>query len=304
MHINITDSADGDNKGSSSQLVHYLEKENRKDAGKEMEHWFNQSRQDIQSYKVRIALDNNVAKLSKNDAKFFLINVSPSRKELAFLKEQFGEDQIKEKLKEYAVSVMDEYARNFKRPGIESSKDLLWFGKVEEHRYYSHKDPEVKQGLKKRGERKEGDQWHVQVIVSRKDIGNRIKLSPMNKSRGRNLKHSQKIGQFDRTAFSASGERIFDEQFGFRRQLTDTLRYADIMKNGTVEQKIQVRNELRQTESKESSVNTSLKDMPPLIEPAEKSSLLESLLKTEQDYSVANFIRRKKRRKGDQGLRL
>ncbi|KAA8474833.1 hypothetical protein BDE36_1367 [Arcticibacter tournemirensis] len=304
MHINITDSEDGNNKGSSSQLVHYLEKENRNDAGKEMEHWFNQSRQDIQSYEVRIALDNNVAKLSKTDAKFFLINVSPSRKELAFLKEQFGEDQIKEKLKEYAVSVMDEYARNFKRPGIESNKDLLWFGKVEEHRYYSHKDPEVKQGLKKRGELKEGDQWHVQVIVSRKDISNRIKLSPMNKSRGSNQKHSQKIGQFDRTAFSASGERIFDEQFGFRRQLKDTLRYADIMKNGTVEQKIQVRNELLQTERKESSVNSSLKDMTPLTEPAEKSSLLESLLKTEQDYSVANFIRRKKRRKGDQGLRL
>ena len=304
MHINITDSEDGDNKGSSSQLVHYLEKENRKDAGAEMEHWFNQSRQDIQSYEVRIALDSNVAKLSRTDAKFFLINVSPSRKELAFLKEQFGEDQIKAKLKEYAVSVMDEYARNFKRPGIESSKDLLWFGKVEEHRYYSHKDPEVKQGLKKRGELKEGDQWHVQVIVSRKDISNRIKLSPMNKSRGRNQKHSQKIGQFDRTAFSASGERIFDEQFGFRRQLTDTLRYADIMKNGTVEQQIQIRNEFLQAKSKESSFSTSLKDMPPLIEPAEKSSLLESLLKTEQDYSVANFIRRKKRRKGDQGLRL
>ncbi|KAA8478260.1 hypothetical protein BDE36_2470 [Arcticibacter tournemirensis] len=303
MHINITDSEEGTNKGSSSQLVHYLEKENRvrpKYGEEDPEYWFNQERRDVPSYEVRIALDNNVAKLSKTDAKFFLINISPSRKELAFLKERYGEAQIKEKLKEYSISVMDEYARNFKRPGVESSKDLLWFGKVEEHRYYSHKDSEVKQGVKKRGELKEGDQWHVQVVVSRKDITNRIKLSPMNKSRGRNQKHSLRIGQFDRKAFAASGERIFDEKFGFERGLTESFLYTNTMKNGTVEQRLLMR--------KGRGINTEntiySHQLSPEHEPVKESLLDSLLLKPEPDYSPAVFRRKKKRRRNDQGLRL
>src|SRR3546814_357525 len=135
---------------------------------------------------------------------------------------------------------MDEYARNFKRPGISSSKDLLWFAKLENHRYYSYKDPEVKKGLKKRGEPKEGEQMHVQVIVSRKDISNKIKLSPQNTSRGRNARHSKKMGQFDRLAFKQLGETLFDELFGFERELKETLAYSNAQKNGTVQQKAQL----------------------------------------------------------------
>ncbi len=150
MYINITDSETADNKSSSGGLVHYLDKKNRTDVSKQPEYWFNQERSDILSDEVRPAIDNNIAKLSKTDAKFFLINISPSQKEIAYLKEQYGEAGTKEQLKAYAASVMDEYAKNFKRPGIESNKDLLWFGKLENYRYYSHKDSEVKQGLKKR----------------------------------------------------------------------------------------------------------------------------------------------------------
>jgi hypothetical protein len=58
---------------------------------------------------------------------------------------------------------------------------------------------------------------HIQVIVSRKDITNGIKLSPMNNSRGGNAAHSQKVGQFDRTAFKQKGEELFDQQFDFDR---------------------------------------------------------------------------------------
>src|SRR3546814_7003453 len=101
----------------------------------------------------------------------------------------------KEKLKAYAKKVMDEYARNFKRPGINSSKDLLWFAKLENHRYYRYKDPEVKKGLKKRGEPTEGEQMHAQVIVSRKDISHKIKISPHTTSCVRNDRNSKKMGQ-------------------------------------------------------------------------------------------------------------
>lgn len=144
------------------------------------------------------------------------------------------------RLKEYAVKIMDEYARNFNRAGVNSSRDLVWFAKVENHRYYTHNDREVKNGLKKRGELKQGDQRHIQVIVSRKDLTNKIKLSPMNSSRGKNIEHSKKMGQFDRLAFKQCGETLFDRQFSFDRGLRDTLAYSNIKSNGTLEQRKQL----------------------------------------------------------------
>ncbi|MFD2961971.1 MULTISPECIES: DUF5712 family protein [Olivibacter] len=244
MYINITKSETGDNKGSSGTLVHYLEKENRMQPENAMENkperWFNGTANDIKPHEVRMGIDRNVAKLGRDDSKFFLINVSPSQKELAHLVSKYGEDVAREKLKEFATRVMDEYARNFKRPGIESHKDLLWFGKLENHRYYGHNDREVKSGQKRKGERKEGRQMHVQIIVSRKDITNTVKLSPQNTSRGGNKAHSQKLGQFDRTAFKQSGETLFDELFDFERNLKDSLQYANTMKKGTAQQKAQM----------------------------------------------------------------
>jgi len=251
MYINITDSETGNNKGSSGQIVNYLEKENRTafEENRENELWFNNLNRDITPQEVRVKIDNNVAKLSRNDAKFFLINISPSEKEITYLKEKFGEKGAEEQLKKYASSVMDIYARNFKRPGIESGKDLLWYGKLEHYRYYHHIDEEVKQGIAKAGQPKEGEQMHVQIIVSRKDITNKIKLSPMNNSRGRNKQHSTKLGQFDRVAFKESGELLFDQIFGYNRSLKDTVTYSLTMKKGNAEQK-RAMNLLDELESK------------------------------------------------------
>lgn len=240
MYINITDSEKGGNKGSSGTLVRYLEKESRMDGERQKEHWFNATDHNILPHEVRMKIDGNIAKLGRKDSKFFLVNINPSRKELAFLVEKYGEEGAREKLKEYAIKVMNGYAQNFKRPGINGNRDLLWFGKLENYRYYSHNDKEVKNCTKKRGERKEGQQMHVQVIVSRKDITNSIKLSPENTSRGKNKAHSQKLGQFDRTAFKQSGETLFDEFFGFGRNLKESFGYVNTMKNGSVVQKAQL----------------------------------------------------------------
>jgi hypothetical protein len=240
MYINISDSKEAANKGSSSGLVHYLEKENRLDKLKAPEYWFNGQAINIDPYDVMRTIDNNVAKLSKADAKFFLINISPSQKEIAFLRAQYGDDGVKEQLKGFAVRVMDAYAQNFKREGIGSQEDLIWFAKLENYRYYAFNDPEVKQGIKKRGDRKEGEQMHVQVIVSRKDATNTIKLSPMNTSRGKNEQHSKKMGQFDRVAFKQSGESLFDSLFEFDRDLKDTMAYANTQKNGSLKEKLEM----------------------------------------------------------------
>jgi len=204
------------------------------------ENWFNGSGNEISRQEVRMKIDRNIAKLGRNDSKFFLINISPSQKELVHLYQTYGEQGVKEKLKEFAIKVMDEYAKNFKRPGINSHKDLQWFAKHENFRYYKHTDKEVKDGSKQKGERKEGRQEHIQIIVSRKDITNTIKLSPQNTSKGKNKEHSAKLGEFNRTAFKQSGERLFDTVFEFERGLKDTLAYANTMKNGTAEQTLQM----------------------------------------------------------------
>lgn len=240
MYINISDSKTANNKGSSGELVHYLEKENRITVRMGHEYWFNHQGRSIEPYEVRIAIDSNVAKLCKTDSKFFLINISPSQKELKHLADEFDGLEIKEKLMIYAERLMDEYARNFKRDGIRSAKDLVWFGKIEQHRYYGYRDKEVIDGQRKRGALKEGNQLHVQVIVSRKDVTNSIKLSPMNNSRGRNELHSKKLGQFNRVAFKQCGEDLFDREFNFDRQLKEKMAYSNILKNGSLDQRQQL----------------------------------------------------------------
>jgi len=245
MHINISKSETGNNKGSSGQLVSYLEKENRIEQAqhpmREPEYWFNQESQQIQPYQVRYDIDHNIGRLSKDEAKFFLVNISPSEHELTFLKEEFGEEGARQQLKQYANKLMDEYAKNFKKENVKSNKDILYYGKVENHRYYTHKDEEVKQGLAKRGEQKPGEQMHVQIIVSRKDITDSIRLSPLNNSRGKNVAHSLKVGQFDRSAFKQAAEQTFDQKFDYDRELWETFRYANTLKHGSYEQKLEMR---------------------------------------------------------------
>jgi|SRR5690606_33111882 len=239
MYINITDSETGNNKGSCGSLVAYLEKENRM-VLKESESpglWFTTNNRDISPQEVRVKIDHNVAKLGCDDAKFFLINISPSEKEITFLKQQFGHQGAEEQLKKYATGIMDAYAQNFKRENIKSGADLLWYGKLEHFRYYNYSDDEVKQGIEQAGNPKKGEQMHIQIIVSRKDLTNRIKLSPMNNSRGSNEKHSAKLGQFNRLAFKESGELLFDEMYAYKRRLKETVDYSLLMKNGNAEQK-------------------------------------------------------------------
>ncbi|RZM22874.1 MAG: molybdopterin-guanine dinucleotide biosynthesis protein MobB [Pedobacter sp.] len=307
MYINITDSEKGNNRGSSGMLVHYLDKENRLFKSEEPTLWFNGKSRAVQSYEVRKKIDHNIAKLCRDDAKFFLINISPSQKEISHLKEHYGEDGAREKLSEYAVKIMDEYARNFKKENIQSNADLLWFGKLENHRYYSHKDKEVKSGQVKRGTVKPGEQMHVQVIVSRKDISNKIRLSPMNKSRGRNAEHSKKLGQFDRVAFKNSGERVFDQQFHFQRPISETFNHANANAKG-------LRNRLEMRASNSKSTLKEKQEIPKhesdhsYLKSPEPTNYLGLLLEKQDAEPLGTGLKkRKKRRKNkekDQGLSM
>lgn len=289
MHINITKSESGNNKDSSSQLVSYLEKENRlyQDQRMEPEYWFNQQRHNIQPYEVRYGIDNNIAKLSKDDAKFFLINISPSEKEIKYLKKQYGEEGAKQRLKEFANKVMDEYAKNFKRNNISSNNDLVYFGKLENNRYYTYKDLEVRKGIVKKGDRKPGEQLHIQIVVSRKDATNSIKLSPLNNSKGKNQLHSQKVGQFDRTAFKQTAEMLFDKAFGYEREIKETFKYANTLKHGSYEQKREMK------EGQEKQVKQQQQHSH-----HNQGGILNTLLgKVSEDYMPNIQQRRKKKKK-------
>ena len=298
MYINITQNETGNNKGSSGQLVTSLEKENRvAEKLNQPEYWFNQERNNIQPYDVRYTIDNNIVKLSKDETKFFLINISPSEKEISYLKEQYGEDGAKQQLKQYANQVMNNYALNFNRNNINSNKDLVYFGKLENHRYYSYKDEEVKNGHAKKGDQKPGEQMHIQIIVSRKDASNSIKLSPLNNSRGKNQAHSLKVGQFDRVAFKQATEKRFDKMFGYERELKETFKYANTLKHGDYEQRL----EMKEKQKEEQAVKQERQQSH------HQRSMLDLLLGKESEKDMPNIPedrKRKKRSEQSQGLSM
>lgn len=241
-HINITTSSTGSNAGSCGQLVEYLEKENNLKAEHKAELWFNRDRDDLRPYEVRQDIDANTGKLKQHEAKFYLVNISPSQKELAHL----GNDP--QRLKEYARGVMAEYAANFQK-GL-GPDDVKWYGKVEYNRGYKWTDAEVKQGLHQRGELKVGPQLHVQIIVSRKDMANQRLLSPLTNHRGqgKNLTHGHQFGQFNRVAFKERSEQAFDRQTGYRRELEESFRYQNTMSNGTTQERAAITLEVRDRE--------------------------------------------------------
>ena len=238
-HINITASSSGSNAGSCGQLVEYLEKENNLKAEHKAELWFNQQRDDLRAQEVRLGIDSNTAKLKQHEAKFYLVNISPSQQELAHL----GNDP--QKLKEYTRGVMAEYAANFQK-GL-GPDEVKWYGKVEYNRGYKWTDAEVKQGLHQRGELKAGHQMHVQIIVSRKDMQNQRLLSPLTNHRGqsRSLEHGHKFGQFNRVEFKERCEQAFDTQLNYRRELEESFRYQNTMSNGTTRERAAMTLELR-----------------------------------------------------------
>lgn len=168
-------------------------------------------------------------------------------------------------LKEHTCHVMDEYAKHFGREGIESANDLVWYGKVEKDRYWKHDSPEVIHNrrvfseirrLERSGAKhsqikkirskliyesqvrqggavlpiyenmpKSGLNYHVHVMVSRRDAAQKVSLSPLAKQRSSpNHKINGvecKVG-FDRDAFAQKVERAFDSKFQYLRGFGET----------------------------------------------------------------------------------
>ena len=125
---------------------------------------------------------------------------------------------------------MDIYARNFNRNKNLSSEDLLWFGRVETERHYTYLDEEVKDGLKNKGDLKEGLQLHAHVIVSRMDVTQTISLSPLAKSTGNvNVLNGKAV----KNGFSMKGWQVdcfqhFGNKYGYIATADERFYYYDI----------------------------------------------------------------------------
>jgi Family of unknown function (DUF5712) len=84
------------------------------------------------------------------------------------------------------------------------------------------------------GMRKDGNQSHIHIIVSRKDASNRFSLSPGSKYKASDVKlngETVKRG-FDRDKFFERAEKTFDNTFDYKRNFAETYKARkDFVKN-------------------------------------------------------------------------
>jgi len=217
MNIKIQGGGTGkySNTGSSYGVVSYLEHEDlqRMSEQKSFEPFFNQE-ENVLSREVIKEIDQNKAKLSKKDAKFFVITVSPSKEEIKAMGSNDKEQSLnfKELIRH---DIMELYAENFNK-GL-GLKDIKFYAKI----HYTRKDDNSLN-------------MHAHIIVSRKDMSNKIKISPQTNHKG-NSRGAVKSG-FNRVHFYEKSEQLFDVRFDYSRDYQESFSYRNTMKNGTIKE--------------------------------------------------------------------
>lgn len=169
MNVKIQGGGNGTyaNTGSCVSVTNYLQHEDleRMKNGEEVQPFFNQFRDYVSAREVTFKIDSNKAKLSRTDAKFYVITVSPSEKELHSMGRTPQERA--EALRRYIrQDVMRNYAEGFGK-GLKSD-DVEYYAKIHFNR--------------------DGDSdsdMHAHIIVSRKDRSNTKKLSPKTNHTGK-----------------------------------------------------------------------------------------------------------------------
>lgn len=212
-----------DNKGSCERLVQYFEHEAR-DANEESL-YFDQWRNDLSKEEVVFMIDHNVKGLKKDDTKFVSLVIAPSKEEL----QHIGNSQ--EKLQEYTRKVMENYASNFKLKNDKQvpREDLVWYGIVHKNRKYQWDEQAVKEGRAERGERKEGDQMHIHIVVSTRDRDQSITLNPKtSKQRFNIIEFQKKNGESFQHLFSYTKQTQYHQEKKSRdRSVIDQARYFE-----------------------------------------------------------------------------
>jgi len=249
MFVRIHSPKNYGNSGSSSGIVEYLEKENIELELSDRGLFFNHENDSIGSKTVISKIDKNCDRLGKNDARFYMLSINPSQEEMKHIAERvcgrkvsgpekFTKEEkrlFKAELRQYSRGVMEKYAEGFNKDL--TGNDILYYGKVEHERKFNRFDEQVKLGAKKAGDLKEGFQSHVHIVVSRKDITNKKKLSPFaNHKNSKNLLNGQKVQVgFHRKEFVQKCEAEFDRHFAYDRKIVNSFKYRYTMKNASAD---------------------------------------------------------------------
>lgn len=266
MHIDFAPPSNGiyNNVGSSRQLANYMEHEDleRMEKGTYIDGFFNLTEDNIYKSKVIKDMDTNIGQLLKIDAKFYAIHVSPSEKELRAMGNT--EQEQAEAMKRYIRKVfIPEYAKNFNK-GL-SEIDIKFYGKI--HFDRSRSDNELN--------------MHCHLVVSRKDQANKKKLSPL--TNHKNTKNGIIKGGFDRVNLFKQVEQGFDKQFDYDRQPSESFRYHNTIKNGSISQQLELQNQILTGEKKKDVFQSSEKEN-------NNSCCLDSKQKSEQPSNLGNSI--------------
>ncbi|MDM1456694.1 clindamycin resistance transfer factor BtgB [Myroides odoratimimus] len=286
MHIKIQGGGNGKyaNSGSCSSLVSYLEHEDldRIKKGQKVEPFFSHTEDHIKGNAIIEAIDNNKKKLCRDEAKFFMITVSPSQKEIAHLGKTPEEQS--EKLKDYIRNgIMQKYAENFNK-GL-NTEDIMYFAKIH-HKRKTNKD--------------EGN-LHIHILVSRKSADGRLKLSPM--TNHQNTNKGAVKGGFVRINFYTSAEKYFDETFLYQRQREEQFDYKKQYKKGTAKDWEQLNKEKYQYNQQQKKINNQFiqncknqgfsdKEIDQILQgnPIEKENESFSIGLTDNSFQLVRFV--------------
>lgn len=214
--------------------------------------------------------------------------------------------EVKDKIKE---QVWQENGFDTTKRKLEG-KDLMWFGKIENERSYSYKDKQVLENREtmkqinelkaqskpdtnkikelenslhrdkhsgeiiREGLKKQGNQTHIHIVVSRHDKTSinpkdKVSMSPMANQKDSQIRNGSKVG-FERDKFFQKTEEIFDQKFTYNRSPEQTYQYHKMMSREpnitdqlTNSVKGKARGEVKQFIEKHTGINTIKQELDP-----------------------------------------
>lgn len=232
---------------SCSQQMAYLTKEDQGLEAGEEAYFFNNERSDITLLQAVNIIDENKGSHSNSQSKFYMMNLSPSPRELAHIEGLVNEtlehrafssdaDQAIAKditmriyLQEYVNQAMEVYAHNFERDVKHNNAidKLIRDNPIEKDKIQAQYKRDSQGTILRKGMQKEGLNYHAHVIVSRyeKKGTQREKrsLSPMSKGKQSKGLNNSKVG-FNRDAFNEKLQQNFDTLYNYERPIFE--RYA------------------------------------------------------------------------------
>lgn len=227
----------GGNSGSCYDLAMYLSKEQG-----EGQYFFSHTEDYVTVEDVIININNNKKAIGKDEAKFFMLSLNPSEAEQRHLIgrdvnniSELSEEErqaVYRKLETFTRSAMNDYAVNFGRESIRSGADLMYYAKIETQRIYKPEDEAVKNGTAKIGELKPGLNFHVHVIVSRKSLDGKVKLSPACESAGNEweLQGRGKVKRgFSHEKFKVAVQETFNREFSYQSTKEETYTIKNVL---------------------------------------------------------------------------